>query len=110
MTHLIEYDLEDGGSILVQVKEPLSEGRVVKAASAGEVIEKAEQTFEEALDRVKPAAGAIINKLRELTDPPDEIEVEFGLTMNAKAGAFVASAGVEANYAVTLTWKREAPK
>jgi len=27
--------------------------------------------------------------------------------MNAEAGAVVAAAGVEANYKVTLTWRRE---
>jgi hypothetical protein len=104
---MIEYPLEDGGSVLVQVQVPPSDERIFEAARAGDVIEKAEETFEKALDSVKPAASAIIDKLRELTDPPDEIEVAFGLTMNAKAGAVVASAGVAANYAITLTWKRE---
>lgn len=106
MKQLIEFPLEAGGSVLVQVDEPAPEG-VVKASRAGDVVKKAGQTFEDALDRIKPAASAIIAKLRGLTDPPDEIEVEFGLTLNAEAGAFVALAGAEANYSVTLTWKRE---
>lgn len=107
MKQLIEFSLEDGGSILVQVDAPEPEGGVVKAARGGEVLRKAVQTFEEALDKIRPAAGAIISKLRYLADPPDEIEVEFGLTLNAEAGAFVAAAGAEANYTVKLTWKRE---
>jgi hypothetical protein len=108
MRHLVEFPLQDGGTILVQVDEPVPEGGIVKAASAGEVLEKAEQSFEDALDRIKPAAATIISRLRGLSDPPDEIEVEFGLTLNAKAGAFIAAAGAEANYTVKLTWKREA--
>lgn len=107
MKQLIEFPLEDGGTILVQVDEPAPEGGVVKASRAGDVLKKASQTFESALDKIKPAAGAIIAKLRGLADPPDEIEVEFGLTLNAEAGAFVAVAGAEANYTVKLTWKRE---
>ncbi len=107
MKQLIEFPLEDGGTILVQVDEPAPEGGVVKASRAGDVLKKASQTFEAALDKIKPAAGAIIAKLRGLADPPDEIEVEFGLTLNAEAGAFVAVAGAEANYTVKLTWKRE---
>ena len=106
MRQLIEFPLEGGDSILVQVDEPAPEGAVVKAARPGEIVTKASQTFESALDKVKPAASAIISKLRGLADPPDEIEVEFGLTLNAEAGAFVAAAGVEANYTVKLTWKR----
>ena len=110
MKQLIEFPLEDGGSILVQVDEPAPEGVVVRASRAGDVVKKASQTFESALDKIKPAAGAIIAKLRGLHDPPDEIEVEFGLTLSAEAGAFVAAAGAEANYTVKLTWKREEEK
>jgi len=106
MKQLVEFPLEDGGSILVEVETPETAG-MVPASRGGEVVAKAQQTFEAALEKVRPAAGAIIAKLRALHDPPDEIEVEFGLKMSAEAGAIVAAAGVEANYKVTLTWKRE---
>jgi len=110
MKRLIEFPLENGNSILVEVDEPEPEGGVVKAARPGEIAAKATQTFEAALEKVKPAAAAIISKLRDLADPPDEMEVEFGLKLSADAGAFLASAGAEANYTVTLTWKREEEK
>ncbi len=105
MKCLIEFPLEDGSSIVVEVEEAEPEGGMVYAGTRpGAVAEKATQTFEAALEKVKPAANTIIAKLRGLSDPPDEIEVEFGLKMNADTGAIVASAGVEANYKVTLTW------
>jgi hypothetical protein len=110
MKKLIEFPLEDGGTILVQVDEPVPEGSVVKAARSDEITRKASQTFEKALDRIKPAATTLITKLRDLADPPDEIEVEFGLMLSADAGAFIAYAGAEANYTIKLTWKREEPK
>ncbi len=106
MKHLVEFSLEDGGSILVEVEGPEMGGMVPVSRGEG-VPEKARQSFEAALDKVRPAAQAIIKKLRSLHDPPDEIEVEFGLKMSAEAGALIAAAGVEANYKVTLTWKRE---
>jgi len=106
MKRLVEFESEDGGIILVEVEVPEEAGMVPAAAVRG-VPEKAQQTFEEALDKIRPAAQAIIRKLSALHDPPDEIEVEFGLKMSAKAGAVVAAAGVEANYKVTLTWKRK---
>ena len=71
------------------------------------MIAKAQITFEQALDKVKPAASAIIRKLRSLHDSPDEIEVEFGLKLSAELGAIVASTHIDANYSVTLKWKRE---
>jgi hypothetical protein len=110
MKRLIEFPLEDGSSMLVEVDEPESAGGVVKAARGSDVVEKSQKTFEEAMDKVKPAAAAIIAKLRTLHDAPDEIEVQFGLKLSAAAGAFLASAGVDANYSVTLKWKKEEKK
>jgi hypothetical protein len=107
MKHLIEFPLEDGSSILVEVDEAESAGGVVRAARPGEIAEKAGQTFEAAIDKVKPAAAAIIDKIRSLHDAPDEVEVQFGLKLNATAGAVVASAAMEANYSVTLKWKKK---
>ena len=106
MKCLIEFPLEDGGSIWVEVEEPDPPGGVVRAANPREMMAKAGQTFEEALDKIKPAADVLVAKLRGLSDPPDEMAVQFGLKLSAEAGAVVASAGVEANYTVTLTWKR----
>ncbi|MGH2593215.1 MAG: CU044_2847 family protein [Anaerolineae bacterium] len=40
-------------------------------------------------------------------DAPDEVGVEFGIKLNAEAGAFVALAGAEANYKVTLKWTKK---
>lgn len=106
MKRLIEFPLNDGSSVVVEVDEPDVERGVAKAARPGEVAERAKETFEAALERIRPAAATIIGKLRDLVDPPDEIEVEFGIKLTAEAGAVLASAGVEANYRVTLTWKR----
>jgi len=102
---LIEFPLEGEGTILVEVDEPVPEGGLVQAARPGEIAARASQTFEAALERIQPAAGAIIAKLRGLAIPPDEFGVEFGLKLSAEAGAFSASAGTEANFKVKLTWK-----
>lgn len=110
MKRLIEFELEEGGAILVEVEMPEEPGMVPAAGIAQGVPEKAQHTFEAALDKINPVASAIIKKLRALHDPPDEIEVEFGLKMSADAGAIIAVAGIEANYKVTLTWKRESSK
>ena len=104
MKRLIEFPLQDGGTMLIEVDEPESPGGVTRAARPSDVPEKAKETFEDALDKIKPAAQSIITKLRDLSDAPDEIAVEFGIKLNAAAGAFIASAGVEANYTVSLKW------
>ncbi len=107
MKRLIEFPLEDGTIILVEVDEPEGAGRSERVARGGvKSLERASQSFETALDKMKPAASAVISKLRGLTDSPDEIGVEFGLKFNAKSGVILASASVEANFKVALKWKK----
>jgi hypothetical protein len=109
MRRLVEFQLEDGGSVWVEVD--VEDDEYGRELVSGEVVPaKAAMSFEKAMDTVKPVAEAIIAKLRQLSEPPHEMEVEFGLKMSAEAGAFVAAAGVEANYKVTLTWKRPLEK
>lgn len=110
MKRLIEFPLEGTDqSILVEVDEPET-GGVVRASRAGDAIAKAQTSFEAAMEKIKPAASAIISKIRSLHDSPDEVEVQFGIKLSAESGAFVASAGMEANYSVTLKWKKEEQK
>ena len=107
MKRLIEFPVQAGGSVIVEVDEPAPEGAKRAARRPGEVAEKAKATFEDAFDKIKPAADLIVAKLRNLHDAPDEIGVEFGVKLSAEAGAFVASAGAEANYKVTLKWTKK---
>ena len=108
MKKLVEFPLEDGGAMMVEVDEPEHAGRTLGVSRGGEkTVEKANQSFESALDKVKPTANAVISKLRDLVDPPDEISVEFGLKLGAETGAILASAAIEANYKVTLTWQKD---
>lgn len=107
MKRLVEYKMEDGSEIWVELDEPEGAGSAAPVMRGGKPMEKAKETFESALDKIKPAANAVISKLNDLADRPDEITVEFGIKLNTKVG-FVLAAGVEANYKVALTWKKSA--
>lgn len=107
MKQLVEFALAGGDVILVEVDAPASARPQMRGlANPQAIVEKAKISFDQALDKLKPAASAIISKLRELAESPDEISVEFGIKLNAAAGAVIASAGVEANYTVRLLWKQ----
>lgn len=112
MKRLIEFPLKDGGSILVEVDDigGPGPGGVTRSIRPNQVLEKAQVTFEEALNNIRPAAESIITRLRGLSDPPTEIQVKFGLKLSAEAGAFIASVGADVNYEVTLTWQRKEQK
>ena len=105
MKRIVEFPLENGDSILVEVDEPaLTDDRI---GIRDELVQKAHQTFESALNKVEPVANAVITKVRSLNQPADEVEVKFGVKMSAELGAVIASGNGEVNYEITLKWNRE---
>jgi hypothetical protein len=104
---LIEFQLADGSTVLVEAEETVTSPKTMRGSASTSIAQRAEQTFEGALENIKPVAAAFIAKLNEIVNPPQQIAVEFGIKLSAKAGAFIASADTEANFKVTLTWKHE---
>ncbi len=102
MKRIVEFPLESGDSILVEVDEPND-----RIGLGDEITEKAQKTFESALNAIKPVASTVINKVRSLNEPADEVEVKFGIKMTAGLGAVIASGNGEVNYEITLKWKQE---
>jgi hypothetical protein len=105
---LVAFATQDGQTVVVEVDEEVPSGPV-RAARPGEVAELAAKTFEAALAPIRVAAEALVAQLRDLGERPDEVEAGFGVKLNAQAGAIIASTSGEANFTVTLTWKRPAP-
>jgi len=66
----------------------------------------ADKTFEQAFDRLRPAAAAIIEKFGSMDHRPEEIEIEFGVSLSAEAGAIIAKTSGEANFRIALRWTR----
>ncbi len=66
---------------------------------------KAKVTFDQALNQVCSATEKVIKRLRDLSDQPDEIEMEFGFKMSSEIGASIAKVSSEGNYTVTMRWQ-----
>ncbi|MEG3846500.1 CU044_2847 family protein [Microcoleus sp. herbarium19] len=107
MTQLAEFSLEDGTTFLVEIEEPESPAIQRVSLPSGQMVVKAQQTFEKALDGIKPIASIIISKLKDLNTPADEVEVKFGVKLTADTGAILASVGGEVNYEITLKWNQK---
>jgi hypothetical protein len=127
MATYLQFQTEDGSTVIIEVDStetvllpvPGEQTGEVQATREGKLVEKvegmvqsAQHTFDEALNIVKSNARSFINKIRELSDPPDEVEMSFGLKATGElGGAFVvAKVGVEASYNVKLTWSRDKTK
>ena len=104
MKRLISYPLEAGGSVSIEVNDGVG-APVTRGLHPADVIETGGNTFEAALDSVRPAAFAVVSRFRSFAEAPEGVEVEFGLKFAGQAGAFIASASTEAQFRVKLTWK-----
>jgi hypothetical protein len=102
---IVEFPLDEGGSVYIESDEP-EIGGTVRIGRADGMPEKAKQTFEQSLDTVRTVASALLAKVDELTDRPDELQIEFGIKLSGEIGAILASAKAEANYSVSMTWRR----
>jgi len=106
MAEIVEYPLEDGGVLLVQpASMDAGLGELGLASSAEDKAKKATETLESALAQVTPALRSVANKLRDLS--PDDLTVEFGLTLTAEAGIMVAKGSTEVHFTVTLAWSKD---
>jgi hypothetical protein len=69
------------------------------------VLRKATTTFEHALSEVRAAACAALAQFRDLG--PDEVELKFGVKLDAQAGAVIARTGLQGQFEVKLKWLRD---
>jgi hypothetical protein len=109
---LVEFPLEDGGTVLVQVEDGSAAGghggdEVTRGWGGREerVVLQAQQSFEQAVSRVQPAVQALVHRLRSVAESPQEIKVDFGVELSAEVGAFVAGASSTGNFTVSMTWR-----
>jgi hypothetical protein len=107
MKRLVEYPLDQGGSVLIEVEEPPA-GPVTRGLGKDRavLVQKADKTFEDATAAVVPAAQSLLARLSSIKEPPDEIGILFGVQLSAQAGAFIASVAAQANFTVSMTWRR----
>jgi Trypsin-co-occurring domain 1 len=95
----VKFPLESGGEVLVRVDSSDQHGGVVTRGGREHIqgaIEQAGQSFESALSTIRLVAEAVLSQLADVASAPEEVRVEFGLELSAKAGAVLAAAGAGA--------------
>ena len=103
---LIEFPVGEGQTVLVEVSEfDTDSGDTQVSRLRGVDIQEAQQTLEEALDKLRPMVSAMKSKLDALVEPADEVEVKFGVKLSGEIGAVVTTLGAEVNWEITLKWK-----
>jgi hypothetical protein len=107
MAEMLRFAFDDGGSVVVEAAE--SDIGVTRVSRAGDGVATAERTFEAALGSVKQAAETVLHQFQALASRPDEVNIEFGVSFNAQAGAVIAKTGIDSHLKVTLAWRNAQP-
>jgi alkylation response protein AidB-like acyl-CoA dehydrogenase len=101
MDQLLQFESE-GGMVLVEVAD--DEPGIERAARVDDLVVKASASLETAMEQVRVVANATLGKLGDLVRQPEQVEVEFGVRLNAEAGAVIARTQAEGHLQVKLTW------
>ncbi|HNB53379.1 MAG TPA: CU044_2847 family protein [Anaerolineales bacterium] len=96
---LVDFGEETGGLV------PVSRGGGKLGEVTGELVEKSKEAIDKAMDTIQAMAAKTIAAAKGISEPPDAIEVEFGIKLDAAAGALVAQAGTEASINVKMVWR-----
>ncbi len=99
VTILVDFG-EDGGGLV-----PVSRGGGRMGEVTGELVEKSKEAIDQAMDTIQGMAAKTIAAAKAIAEPPDAIEVEFGIKLDAEVGAMVAKAGTEASITVKMVWR-----
>jgi hypothetical protein len=108
-TQIIELQVETGQIVLVEVSTEFPEKgtRTTRVGRSEDLHSQAKHSFEKALDVIKPLSDTIAKKIKELALQPDETTLEFGLKLNFSGSIVVASASSEANFKISMKWKKD---
>jgi hypothetical protein len=102
---LVQAKTPDGETVSFAVDDATGVGPERVSREDGAVIAKLDEPLDKAVASARPAAETIINTFRELR--PGEITIEFGLNIDAQAGAVFAKAGIGAHFDITLKWSAD---
>ncbi|MEU5164664.1 CU044_2847 family protein [Streptomyces sp. NPDC020875] len=94
---------EAAGVVRVQIEEA-AEG-LVQVARPGQVVARATRSLDEMLAGIRPVAENFVDGFRDMARRPDEIGIEFGLSLSAEADVVISRTTGQANFKVTLTWR-----
>ncbi|MED7928429.1 CU044_2847 family protein [Nonomuraea sp. LP-02] len=100
----VEVPVDDGEFVRVQIREV--DESLVRVGRAANTVVRAERSLGRMLETVRPVAESFVTRFHGLAHAPDEMVLEFGVSLSAEADVVIASTATEANFSVSLTWRR----
>ncbi|MFE7569344.1 CU044_2847 family protein [Streptomyces sp. NPDC057539] len=106
LVHTVEVPLHEGGDETIRVQIREVDETLVRVGRGSRSVARAERSFGQMLDTVRPVAESFVGRLRGMANSPDEITLEFGVSLSAEADVVIASTATAANFSVSLTWNK----
>lgn len=91
--------------VRVEVVETGEDG-LVRVARPGQVMARASRSLAEMVTGIRPVAQSFVDGFRGMARAPDELNLEFGVSISAEADVVISSTAAEANFKISLTWTR----
>jgi Trypsin-co-occurring domain 1 len=76
------------------------------AGGKDSVLRDTKLSLEKALTDVRDAAAAALKQFQTMASQPDEVEITFGVKLDAQAGAVIAKTSIQGHFEVKLKWER----
>jgi hypothetical protein len=103
VSYVIDVPVGVGGVLRVQAADAdLPPGLELATLRPGEVVARASESLDSALEQLRPAVDTIRRQLEALT--PHEVSVEFGIVLGAETGVVVAKGTAEVHFTIGLKW------
>jgi hypothetical protein len=90
---IVSVEIEQAAEGLVDVSRP------------GQAVARATRSLGEMLVGIRPVAESFLDGFADMANAPDEIGLEYGLSVSADANLVIATTAAQANFKVTLTWR-----
>ena len=108
-----EFTINTGeDEILVEFAPRPGVRQVSLAIGAEDMAGKSAKALDKAMSTIRQMGNRVTKTIKsiEVVDRPNKVELEFGLKLDAEAGAYIAKASTEASFKVVLTWEQPEKK
>ena len=79
-----------------------------RALGPEEMAGKSAKALDKAMSTIRQMGNRVTEMVKSINvaDRPSKVELEFGLKLDAEAGAYIAKVSTEAGFKVVLTWEQ----
>jgi hypothetical protein len=107
--YLVKIPLEDGDFVTLETTDG-PDGPVTRSGRVPEAVTEVGRSLESYLGGIKSATAAMVSKLQDIDEGVEEVDIALGVKLSAKAGLVIANTSGEANFNITVRWKRPHPE